>query len=344
MRYSVERRDGGRNSERCGNLIRLDKSGAVENVDLPTGATLHQIGNLLTRCHFFPQHPRRFALRFNVKKQVLDPVTVALLAAWADYWQSRDVPIDCKNLHGSGARYAQRLGLFDHLAVPNKPRIESHEPAGRFVELRRVSTQEELSALCAEVGGVLRAPHLINLAQYFLAEMARNAIEHAGAPAFACAQYYEKDKRVTIGIADCGRGIRESLRENYGFNTDRDAIVAALRPGVSGASKKPYAASDNAGLGLYYARGISYASGRPFAFISGNSAYKQLAKQIGNAPTHDPTKDKHRLLESVGSWQGTIVGLNIRGDHGNLDAFLARMGSALNVGPGMAKRPKLRFT
>ena len=322
----------------------MGRAQRVSNVDLPTGATLHQIGNVLSRCRFFPDRPNRFVVKFNEKKQVLDPVTVALLAAWAEHWQERDVPIECKNLSGTGPRYAQRLGLFNFLPASSGPRVEPHEPAGRFVELRRISTQEELSALCAEVGGVLRVPHLINHAQYFLAEMARNAIEHAGAPAFVCAQYYEKDKRITIGIADCGRGIRESLRETYGFTTDRDAIIAALKPGVSGASKRPYAATDNAGLGLYYARGISRASGRPFAFVSGDAAYKQLANQRGNLPAHDPTRDNHRVIQGFCGWKGTVVGVNIRGDQGNLDAFLARMGSALNVGPGMTRRPKLNFT
>jgi len=304
---------------------------------------MHQIGHLLRGCEFFPKNPTRFVLRFDDRKQVLDPVTVSLLAAWADFWQTRSVPITCENLGGAGPRYAQRLGLFGYLPTEGARPLSTHDPAGRFVELRRIATQDELSALCADLASIIRIPHLINLAQYFLAEMARNALEHAGAPAFACAQYYEKDKRITIGIADCGCGIQESLRENYGLSTDHDAVVAALRPGVSGAARRPYSAPDNAGLGLYYARGISMASGRPFVVISGTCAYKQFSKQANNVPAHDPTRDSHRVLD-VRRWQGTVVGLNIRGDHGDKNAFLTRMASALNIGAAMSQKPKLKFS
>ncbi|MBK8994453.1 MAG: hypothetical protein IPM35_01685 [Myxococcales bacterium] len=282
-------------------------------------------------------------LRFNERKQALDPVTVSMLAAWADFWQTRAVQVTCENQSGTGPRYAQRLGLFHYLPNDGAKPLLAHEPAGRFVELRRVATQDELSALCADVASILRVPHLINLAQYFLAEMARNAIEHAGAPAFACAQYYEKDKRVTIGIADCGRGIQESLRENYGFANDRDAVLAALKPGVSGAARRPYSAPDNAGLGLYYARGISMVSSRPFVVVSGSCAFKQFSSQERKIPAHDPTKDHHAVVDIKG-WQGTVVGLNIRGDQGDKDAFLVRMASALNIGSTISRKPKLRFS
>lgn len=314
-------------------------------IELPTGATMHQVVHLFRRCAFFPARPSRFVLRFNPRKQVLDPFVIALLAAWGEFWDLQGVPILCENTMTAGARYAQRLGLFRHIPGATLPDLAEHEPAGRFVELRRVETQEELSALSGEIAGVLRVPYLIGLTQYFLAEMTRNAIEHAGAAAFVCAQYYETDKRVVIGIADCGRGVQESLRENFGFDSDMDAITAALKPGVSGSTRGLYySAPDNAGLGLYYARGISLASGRPFVITSGSASFKQLGDQEAHRPRHDPTRHGHRVADGLHEWQGTAVGLSIRGDHGNLGSFLRRIGATLNIGAGMSRTPKLNFT
>ncbi|WP_438025809.1 ATP-binding protein [Sorangium sp. So ce233] len=316
----------------------------MQTIDLPTGLGIHQLRSMLRHAEFFPEHVDGFVLRFHPKKTYLDPLGIAMLAAWATHWRERGVTIRCENLNSPGLVYAERMRLFDCIGVKFPKPVDPHESAGRFVELRRVATQDDLSKLCADIGGILRVPHLIEFVQYILAEMARNALEHAGADAFVCAQYYQKDKRVTIGVADCGRGIRQSLETNYGFQDDQTALLAAMRPGVSGAARHMYSAPDNAGLGLYYARGVSKASGRYFALVSGNAAYKQRPKQKTDIPKHSPSEEEHEMLLNFPPWRGTAVGVNIRGFDGNIKTFMARMSSAVNIAPAMAPRPKINFT
>ena len=316
----------------------------VHRIELPTGIGIHQLGSLLRRANFFPANATKIVLSFHPKKTFLDPLGIALLASWGSYCRERGVGIQCENLQSPGLLYAHRMGLFESLQVKYPKVVEAHEGAGRFVALTRVATQDELSLLCAEMGGVLKVPHLIKCAQYTLSEMVRNTIEHAGAAAFVCAQYYEKDKRVTIGVADCGRGIKESLSANYCFQDDATALLAALMPRVTGAKRHMYGAPDNAGLGLYYARGMSKASGRSFVLLSGNVAYKQRAKQKSAVPTHNPAEESHESLSGLFPWQGTAVGVNVRGIDVNMDTFMARMDRAVNIGRQMARRPRINFT
>lgn len=313
-------------------------------IELPTAVGIHQIRNVISTRSFFPEDPDEICLSFHPQKTHIDPMGIALLGAWALFWRERGVPIRCKNLASSGVLYARNMGLFDHIHAHFSKPIEQHEEAGRFVRLTIIRTQEDLSRLCANVAGVLRAPHLVELVQYVLAELVRNALEHSGSMAAVCAQYYAKDKRVTIGIVDCGRGIKESLRGQYGFHEDRPAILAAMRPGVSGVTRSAYSAPNNAGLGLFYARGIAKASARPFVRLSGSAIYKQIAAKGGGMPAQNPQEEKHRIFENVGLWQGTAIGINIRGFDGNLRTFMARMKPLLNIGSPMKRTPALKFT
>lgn len=313
-------------------------------IELPSAVAMHQIRSVLSRSAFFPDTPDGFVLRFHPKKTYLDPLGVSLLAAWASYWTNRGVPLRCENLTSPGLIYAERMGLFEHLQIAFPKPVTDHEGAGRFVELTHIATQDALSKLCTDVGAVLRVPHLIEFVQYVLVEMVRNTLEHARADAFVCAQYYEKDKRVTIGVADCGIGIKRSLEPSHGFSDDSSAIFAAMRPGVSGTVRVAYSAPDNAGLGLFYVRGVAKASARSFVLLSGQAAYKQHADRGSAIPLPNPEYEAHDMLTSFPKWQGTVVGINIRGFDANLKSFMARVLPILNVGPKMTRTPKIRFT
>lgn len=315
-------------------------------VRLPTAIGAHQISHILRSCNFFcaaPSLPSRVTLSFHPQKTHLDPLGVALLGSWAAFWRDRGAPIKCQNLHSPGLAYAERVGLLRELGTKLPKPLTEHEETGRFVPLTRVASQAELSQLGTAIGGILRVPHLIEFVQYVLLELVRNTLEHAEAPAFVCAQFYPKDKRVTLGVVDCGRGIPASLAA-HGLRSDREAVLAALRPGVSGKASTPYSAPDNAGLGLYFARGIAKASGRLFVLASGQAAFKQTPSQVGSRPFFNPEDENHLLVADFPAWHGTLVGINIRGFDARLDAFMARMKNVLNTGTMMQPAPKLHFT
>jgi hypothetical protein len=306
-------------------------------IELPSSLKVHSIGNLLQSCEFFPVvPPTQFVLRFHPRYSQFEPFALAMLAAWAQFWANQSVPVTCENLSAKGVAYAQRLGLFKFIAAA-LPRVVAHEEAGRFAELQHIHRQADLTKLIGDLGGILRAPELIETVQYLVAEMTRNVLEHAGANAFVCVQHYRKAGRVSLGIADCGRGVLDSLRRAHDFKTHEDAIVGALRPGVTGVVPMPYGSPDNAGLGLFYARGLAKWTAQYFLLVTGDSGYRLKRRQATRAPARDPRADGHDLYGGHG-WRGTVVAIDIAsvGDkHGEM--FKA-------IGAAASPRDELRET
>src|SRR5664280_751348 len=130
-------------------------------VRLPSAIAIRQIRSVFFTARFFLESPTEIVLSFHPQRTFLDPLGMSLLGAWASYWQERGVAIRCENLGSSGLAYAERMGLFRILDVAFRGGVQPHEASGRFVELRRIDIQDDLSRLCAEIGGVLRVPHLI---------------------------------------------------------------------------------------------------------------------------------------------------------------------------------------
>jgi hypothetical protein len=89
---------------------------------------------------------------------------------------------------------------------------------------------------------------------------------------------------------------------------------------------------------------VAKASARPFVLLSGSAAYKQHAKQRTAMPSPNPEDEAHAVLDTPAGWQGTAVGINIRGFDANLHSFMARMKPLSNIGRGMKRTPRLNFT
>jgi hypothetical protein len=268
-------------------------------------------------------------LSFHPRFSHFEPVALAMLAAWADFWTRAGVQIVVKNSTVKGVAYAQRLGLFKFLPSAGAGTFAEHEEAGRFVELHRIHRQPELSKLIADLGGILRVPELIETVQYVVAEMTRNVIEHAQADAFLCVQHYKAAKRVSIGVADTGRGVFASLQPYHPFKTNAEALLGALRPGISGTSATPYGTNDNAGLGLFFARGLAKWTSQYFMLLSGDTTYRLKHKQSELTPARDPRKDAHDLFDGHKRWCGTAVSIDISANHNHKKAMLA-IGAAAN--------------
>jgi len=318
--------------------------GAREHiVDLPSSMKVHSIGNLLRACDFFPAtEPTRVVLRFHPRYSQFEPLALSMLAAWAAYWSERGAEIRCENLAAKGVAYAQRLGLFNFVPGGPNTSVEEHEEAGRFVALQQIRRQPDLTKLVGDLGGILRTPELIETVQYLVVEVTRNVLEHAGADAYICVQHYRKPNRVSLGI--CGRGVREALRTAYDFKSDEDAIVGALRPGVTGAMPRPYGSADNAGLGLFYSRGLAKWTAQYFLIVSGNRGYRLKRKQTVRVPARNPRADAHNLYDGA-PWQGTVVAIDIAPVGASHGQMLRAIGAAANPDDGLREtKSKIRFT
>jgi hypothetical protein len=244
----------------------------------------------------------------------LQPYALSMLAAWGDYWTSKGVKIEFENLGSASLAYAWRMGLFRFLPAQYKPRREEHEEAGRFIPLRRIERSSELATFLTDLAPLLHRPEHAQAVQYCLSETIRNVLEHAGgAPAFICAQYYRQANKVSIGVADCGIGIRQSLSRNYTLSSDADALLTAMRPGVTGAQRGMYGAVDNAGAGLFFTKSIAKASHEYFTMISGTAAFR-LRRSRPNEPVVlylDARHDRHDLYRRLPRWRGTVAAADI---------------------------------
>lgn len=214
-------------------------------------------------------------------------------------------------------RYLQRMHLFRYLKVGFSSDFEEHEEAGRFIPIHRVSTRTEIQSFVTDMVPLLHAPPAeVDQIRYVVSEILNNAVEHSRSPvgAYVCAQYYRKKNTVSIGVADAGVGIRQSLARSHGVRNDWDALALAMIPGVSGAGLGGYT-SDNAGVGLFFTRAIAKASRRYFVLYSGSAAYKlRAAKPEGGRPWSlhvDAQEDPHSRLQELPSWPGTLVGIDI---------------------------------
>lgn len=318
-------------------------------IELPSQISAHTIENFLSNTSFFGGGAAARTLVFHPQFNKIEPFGIAMLAAWADWCVANGVLVVTENGQAPGTVYLQRMGLFDHLPRDVGPAaITHHDETGRFVALRKISTQRDLDAFVVDIAPMLHRPENIRAVIYCLSELTRNVLEHAGSAAYACAQHYPAGQRVAVGIADCGIGVRQSLSRAHAPKSDEEAIVTALKPGVSGTTLTTYGSADNAGLGLFYTRAVARASEQYFSIVSGTAAYR-LNRSQGDRPlTRNPEDDKHKLLRNLPLWKGTVVSVDIgtSTEADDFDELLAAVGEVATTSTTQAPRirPKIRFT
>jgi anti-sigma regulatory factor (Ser/Thr protein kinase) len=151
--------------------------------------------------------------------------------------------------------------------------------------------------------------------RYVLDEMVRNVLEHAASPSHAvvCAQYYPRTRRLALGVADTGVGVRATIRRSHNAPTDHSALQLALRPGVTGTTSHVGGNDMNAGAGLFFTKALAHVSRHNFVLYSGESLFKLLKtdeSERDRIPL-DPEDDHATWHDSLPSWPGTLVGIDI---------------------------------
>lgn len=142
--------------------------------------------------------------------------------------------------------------------------------------------------------------------RYILSELLYNTLEHGKSlqhvPSLLQFSWYETKHELSFVIADLGVGIRRHLSQSYlGLEDDVNAILLALKPQVSGTfnSVDPYAAKNNAGVGLYLSSNIVRRLRAHMYIISGNGLVHI-----------SPTEVTRKKLTS--SWPGTFVYVSLK--------------------------------
>jgi anti-sigma regulatory factor (Ser/Thr protein kinase) len=305
--------------------IQSQEAEFMPKLDIPNSASIHTLKSFLSANSPFCDLTDPAQLRLHPKWAHMDPIALAMTAAWGGWCQRNRLHIDVENIAGQHTNYAGRMGLFKHLNVSYDAAVQEHEEAGRFLPLAQVRTRDELAAVIADVSALLhldKEPDGLAAVQYCVSELLRNVLEHSGSQegAYVCAQRYvnKNPKRVSIAVADCGWGISQHLGYAYPAAKSDSGIALrlAMQPGITGAHKEGvYGATDNAGAGLFITRAIAKATGGYFVLLSGDAVFR-----LRRSRKHDTDRllypdavadPRHDLWKMNKPWQGTVAAVEI---------------------------------
>lgn len=291
---------------------------------VPTNASIHAARALFGRNNFFSRDAGEAILHFHPNWYHVEPMALAMIAAWGAWCRAEGYPLRVENLGKQGA-YAARMKLFHYLGIDFDPGVKEYGEAGRFLPVTQVRTQTELTSVLANISAMLHLEHdteSLAAVRFCISELLRNVLEHANSPegAFVAAHRFtdKEPHRVTIAVADCGQGIPSHLSRARPelAGDDSRALGMAMQPGVTGAISTTYGTPDNAGAGLYITRSIAKGTGGYFLLYSGHAAYRlRRARseddmmQLFPDPYDDPRGDRWAFNAP---WRGTVCSVEIR--------------------------------
>lgn len=318
-------------------------------IHLPNSARLQNLGGFIRR--FDPADPSALEFTMDHRWVAVHPAVLAFTACVADHVTQAGGTHRGEAHRIRSLPYLIRMGLFDHIHVDYGPGIAAHEEAGRFIPIQRI--RRELSDFIVNVIPLLHAePAQVEPIRYVISELVRNVLEHSGAPggAFLCAQFFKGSGTLSLGVADAGVGIRNTMSRFHAVPTDWDALVLAMRPGISGTTGRIGGTDYNAGAGLFFTKSIACASRNYFAIYSGDAMFKLRITPAGEPIIlyADPQKDHHTRESGLPTWPGTLVGVDVSLDQQQTFAALMRLirdAYGLDVkGERKARYKKARFT
>ena len=306
---------------------------------------LRSFENFLRR--FDPSEPNKLTVETHENWVNVHPAILTMVAALGSKLDPSAVVIN--TITAKSGHYLDRMGLFDALGKQSPYSITKHEPAGRFIPLTQIRTQNEQSKFITDMIPLLHlGPQHAEAIKYMVSELVRNVLEHANSKhgAFVAAQYYPKSNTVRLGISDVGIGIKRSITQSWEAATDLDAILLALTPGVTGTTRREGGTETNAGAGLFFIKSMAMVARDYFVVYSGTGLYKltKRDKRTKGFPRlfANPRRDSHTGTNEAVPFPGTVVGIDISLDQ--TSEFRALL-SAIRIAYSEAvkERKKLRY-
>ena len=92
----------------------LCKSQDMPTLQIPNDASIHTIWNFLSKNSPFETREPPAKLIFHPKWAYMDPLALAMTAAWGGWCQQHGIPIEVDNC-GHHVNYAAWMQLFKHL-------------------------------------------------------------------------------------------------------------------------------------------------------------------------------------------------------------------------------------
>jgi anti-sigma regulatory factor (Ser/Thr protein kinase) len=281
---------------------------------IPNSAFLGNIENFIRP--FDPADESRIEIVFNKNWMSVHPIVLSMTAALATSMKMMGKKVECEVPIATSKHYLKVMGLFKFLDVEHKISIREHEPAGRFIPLTQISNSRELGVFITEMIPLLHTtPSQTEPIKYVISELVRNVFEHSQSSvgAMVCAQFFKKSNKIAIGVADVGIGIKQSIKVSHSVNDDLNAIKLALRPGITGTTRKIGGTASNAGAGLFFIKSIAKVNRDFFVIYSGQGMYKlrRTSNKQRIVLNADPDRDQSSSEGNFPLWKGTAVGVDI---------------------------------
>ena len=260
---------------------------------------------------------KNVSIQFHPKYVAMHPIGLALYAAFGDYFRLNDIKNSAAiNYEIRSIPYLQRMGLFSTLGYSDPVETKKHEETGRFIPLTRITTSDELATFLKEIDPILHTTQdTSRIVKHVFSELLRNVLEHSLSPlgGHVCATYNRKRKKISIGISDTGRGIREGMVGYKRFTSHREAILSALVPGISGTTPRLGGTPENAGAGLFFTKCIAQSTRNHFLIYSGDSYFKLRTRPSskGIQFNANPEDDYATIKDSLPVFPGTVIGIDI---------------------------------
>lgn len=256
-------------------------------------------------------------INFHPNYVALHPVGLAFYAAISYILKMKNCEFKgAINKSMRSIPYLQRMGLFKTFGFISPKKTEEHEETGRFISLTKIRNSEELDTFIKNIDPILHTNRENSFAiKHVFSEILRNVIEHSNSEygGNVCATYNKKRKKISIGISDAGIGLYNSLKANHKVVDDKDAIIKALAPGISGTTPRLGGNAENAGAGLFFTKCIAASTRNHFLIYSGSSYFKLkiTPKNKVIAFNPNPNDDYCNYRTSLPYFKGTLVGIDI---------------------------------
>lgn len=288
----------------------------MSSLYIPNSVALRNFDTLFSSNDFDFQDGR-VDINFHPRYVAMHPVGLAFYAALADYCKQNSIKTTARiNYSIRSIPYLQRMGLFKVFDYENPITTVEHEETGRFIPLMKIREGSELDKFIKTIDPILHTSRENSrVIKHIFSELLRNVLEHSHAEngGNVCATYNREKRKFSIGISDAGRGIWESMREFHSFKSHKEAILAALTPGISGTTARIGGTSENAGAGLFFTKCIAQSTRNHFIIYSGDSYFKLklTPKNKGIQYNADPQEDYNSVRSGLPRFHGTLIGIDI---------------------------------
>jgi anti-sigma regulatory factor (Ser/Thr protein kinase) len=297
---------------------------------------------------------KKVEIRFHPRYVAMHPIGLALYAALGDRYREENVETDAYIDYSiPSIPYLQRMGLFRALGYDNPVKTKEHEETGRFIPLMKIRSSDELAKFLRTVDPILHTTQENSrVIKHVFSELLRNVLEHSHSQfgGNVCATYNRRRRKFSIGISDAGRGILEAMCEHHDLPKHKDAVIAALTPGISGTTSRLGGTEENAGAGLFFTKSIAQTTRNHFLIYSGDAYFKlRLTKPHSTIRFHaNPLEDKCSIREGLPYFKGTLIGIDIHiQDTRAFNNLIESIGSAYQLSVRRSRKDyyrRIKFT